>query len=591
MADPVTKLELENASVDAGDLGDILNSDSSTTVTTRLGLPVKSVANAVAGISSYDDKGAWVTSTAYIIKDLVQSGGITYICTVAHTSGTFATDKAAGKWGIFQTEQWRQMTLEKPELFDNFLRADGALGNAESGQAYTLVGPAFEIASNELIAGGDLDTIGVSFLYAQLADNTYRISTEYEYATIGATDAVLAFVMAADYNPGVAGLFHPVIYKGSVAIQTRQPSGSLVTLETFTFDECVVGPKYQFDMWVNVDTNTVIMRLPDGQIVSVTDSSINSTIVGQWGYWEVIRDVATDDKVKITGIALTARDKANGQTVGPKTGDGPQALVKLRQEIEPQLIDFDEVTFTPVVTGWHRMWTVTGLKKFAGEFDISVPSAESDNITDIRLSVGVGAFASQDSIVVNQLHNVTFNQAVTKARVGNNSSNTLYFDLYVDQTGVPITVRQYGPGIPVNEASRMSAQTPAAGASAPSRQKTLVLGSGMRTAGDLVGQVVEVSERTIVAAGAATFDNKYGLTIFDCTAGNQSMSISPALAGKKYTFFRGDNSANTVTITAWYADGSTSRSLAYGESLTVIGTSFVGGGGQPVWAVVSGPQS
>lgn len=104
MADPVTKLELENASVDAGDLGDILNSDSSTTVTTRLGLPVKSVANAVAGISSYDDKGAWLTSTGYVIKDLVQESGITYICTIAHTSGTFATDKAAGKWGIFQTQ-------------------------------------------------------------------------------------------------------------------------------------------------------------------------------------------------------------------------------------------------------------------------------------------------------------------------------------------------------------------------------------------------------------------------------------------------------------------------------------------------------
>jgi len=100
----VEKVDLENAKVDTDDLGAILNSDSSTTVTTRLGLTVKSVAKAIGEISAYDDKGAWLTSTGYVIKDLVQESGITYICTVAHTSGTFATDKTAGKWGVFQTQ-------------------------------------------------------------------------------------------------------------------------------------------------------------------------------------------------------------------------------------------------------------------------------------------------------------------------------------------------------------------------------------------------------------------------------------------------------------------------------------------------------
>lgn len=41
---------------------------------------------------------AWVTSTAYIVGDRVSSGGNFYICSVAHTSGTFATDLAAEKW-------------------------------------------------------------------------------------------------------------------------------------------------------------------------------------------------------------------------------------------------------------------------------------------------------------------------------------------------------------------------------------------------------------------------------------------------------------------------------------------------------------
>lgn len=42
-------------------------------------------------------KGSWLTATAYAIGDVVENSG-TYVCTVAHTSGVFATDNAAGDW-------------------------------------------------------------------------------------------------------------------------------------------------------------------------------------------------------------------------------------------------------------------------------------------------------------------------------------------------------------------------------------------------------------------------------------------------------------------------------------------------------------
>jgi hypothetical protein len=47
-------------------------------------------------------RGAWLTATAYIPKDLVTQGGNTYICVVAHTSGVFATDLGAVKWILYQ---------------------------------------------------------------------------------------------------------------------------------------------------------------------------------------------------------------------------------------------------------------------------------------------------------------------------------------------------------------------------------------------------------------------------------------------------------------------------------------------------------
>lgn len=41
---------------------------------------------------------AWLTLTPYVVGNFVTEAGTTYYCIVAHTSGTFATDLAAGKW-------------------------------------------------------------------------------------------------------------------------------------------------------------------------------------------------------------------------------------------------------------------------------------------------------------------------------------------------------------------------------------------------------------------------------------------------------------------------------------------------------------
>jgi len=41
---------------------------------------------------------AWLTSTSYVVGDFVTQTSVKYYCVTAHTSGTFATDLAAGKW-------------------------------------------------------------------------------------------------------------------------------------------------------------------------------------------------------------------------------------------------------------------------------------------------------------------------------------------------------------------------------------------------------------------------------------------------------------------------------------------------------------
>jgi hypothetical protein len=42
--------------------------------------------------------GLWLTATAYVVGSVVENSSVSYVCATAHTSGVFATDRAAGKW-------------------------------------------------------------------------------------------------------------------------------------------------------------------------------------------------------------------------------------------------------------------------------------------------------------------------------------------------------------------------------------------------------------------------------------------------------------------------------------------------------------
>lgn len=55
-------------------------------------------AELVAILGDWNPRGSWVTATAYAARDIVRDSNKVYVCLVAHTSGTFATDLAAEKW-------------------------------------------------------------------------------------------------------------------------------------------------------------------------------------------------------------------------------------------------------------------------------------------------------------------------------------------------------------------------------------------------------------------------------------------------------------------------------------------------------------
>jgi len=79
-------------------------------------------------ISAFQNRNAWATSTLYYLNDIVQYGANVYTCQVQHTSGTFATDLAAGKWQIFSSGvRWAGAWLTATQyLVNDIVRNSGS---------------------------------------------------------------------------------------------------------------------------------------------------------------------------------------------------------------------------------------------------------------------------------------------------------------------------------------------------------------------------------------------------------------------------------------------------------------------------------
>lgn len=69
------------------------------------------------GRLSVSTADSWVTSTDYVAGDYVTQSATIYFCLTSHTSGTFATDLAAGKW-VAQTIYEVPTTYDEDDLAD-----------------------------------------------------------------------------------------------------------------------------------------------------------------------------------------------------------------------------------------------------------------------------------------------------------------------------------------------------------------------------------------------------------------------------------------------------------------------------------------
>lgn len=158
----------------------------------------------LAMIGGFNPRGAWVTATAYAVKDMVEQGGRSYVCSVAHTSGTFNTDRVAGKWVILDSSDgsvsWfvaaggtgDAMTADLPiiALSDGFeirVRAPGA--NTSTAPTINVNG----IGAKPIVKHGGAALVAGDYASGQEITLRY-VSSSDKFELINAAVSVSAFV-------------------------------------------------------------------------------------------------------------------------------------------------------------------------------------------------------------------------------------------------------------------------------------------------------------------------------------------------------------------------------------------------------------
>lgn len=162
----------------------------------------------------------WLTATSYAARTIVTNGTGTYVCSVAHTSGVFATDLAAGKWAtIFDSVNYAASAISfSPtggiaatnvqsaiaEVDTEKARKDQNLGdltNAATARTNISVPSKAEIQNstfNSCSAGGTVDAITGAFTPAVTAlTNHMTLFVECSGANVSTTPTFKADGTAA----------------------------------------------------------------------------------------------------------------------------------------------------------------------------------------------------------------------------------------------------------------------------------------------------------------------------------------------------------------------------------------------------------
>lgn len=241
MANP-TQAQIDKLTTNLGRWDDIVNAAASETIVLD-SFSVRPVVYYLQQLTTMVPRGAWATATSYILKDIVTESSIVYLCTEAHTSGTFSTDLAAGKWAIMQLDTTNDISFgaDFTVAVDAF-HVDGTTKNVGIGttspSSLIGLGPFLEISGT-----GDAGLV--------ITDTTLATPESYSiYSDSG----------ALKFHDSVNGHRLTLGSNGCVGIAQTSPNASLDIAKTFSGDNLKITDS-SYGSQIGMYTGSVIGTL------------------------------------------------------------------------------------------------------------------------------------------------------------------------------------------------------------------------------------------------------------------------------------------------------------------------------------------
>ena len=275
-----TQAQIDKLTTNLGRWDDIVNGSETDTVTLD-NSTVKTVSGYLAELKAYNSLGAWQTAYSYSVKDVVSESSVLYVCLVAHTSGTFATDLASGKWAILQTD------------FQN-LNVSGTFSGTFSG---TLTGDVTGTATNAT--------------HVTVVDNESENENNLiPFIENGTATGNVGLESDGDfhYNPST-GTLTATLLAGTLSTASQPNITAVGTLSTLTVSGDATFDTSVFKVDASNDRVGIGLSSPSHRL-DVDDSSLNSGNVG------------TVARIKASGTSSTAVTVLNVQDSFYVNGSG-----------------------------------------------------------------------------------------------------------------------------------------------------------------------------------------------------------------------------------------------------------------------------
>jgi hypothetical protein len=199
---------------------------------------------------------SWVTAFNYGVGDVVIQSSFIYQCATAHTSGTFATDLASGKWTLLSpnVDLTTNQTVGGTKTFSN------TIVGSISGNAATVTTNAN--LTGEVTSVGNAATVSNAAVIAKTLTGFSSAA-----GTISSTDSILQALQKADGNDALKQSRSTLTTKGDLYVATA--SGTTTRLAAGANDTVLVADSAQ-SSGLKFATPFISTKSEQGSAVSTT---------------------------------------------------------------------------------------------------------------------------------------------------------------------------------------------------------------------------------------------------------------------------------------------------------------------------------